>query len=55
LPDCAVVHMHYSETSRLLAVVFGDGSAALYSPGHAGALLTAQLDFRRWLAGPAAR
>jgi hypothetical protein len=55
LPDCGVEHMHYCETSRLLAVVFADGSAALYSPGHAGALPTAQLDFRRWLCGPAAR
>jgi hypothetical protein len=56
LPDCGVEHMHYCETSRLLAVVFADGSAALYSPaGTAGALPTAQLDFRRWLCGPAAR
>jgi hypothetical protein len=55
LPDCGVEHMHYCETSRLLAVVFADGSAALYSPGQPGALPTAQLDFRRWLCGPAAR
>jgi hypothetical protein len=55
LPDCGVEHMHYCATSRLLAVVFADGSAALYSPGQPGALPTAQLDFRRWLCGPAAR
>uniref|UniRef100_A0A383V6J0 RIC1 C-terminal alpha solenoid region domain-containing protein n=1 Tax=Tetradesmus obliquus TaxID=3088 RepID=A0A383V6J0_TETOB len=55
LPGCAVCHMHYCEASRLLGAVFGDGSAALFSPGSAGGLLGASLDFRRWLAGPAAR
>lgn len=44
----AAVHVHYCEPSRLLGVVFADGSAALFSPAGS-AQLHAQLVFRRWL------
>lgn len=44
----AAVHVHYCEPSRLLGVVFADGSAALFSPAGS-AQLQAQLVFRRWL------
>jgi len=54
-PDCAVVQMHYCPTSQLLAMVFGDGSAALYSPTSSDGQLQAAVQFRRWLCGPAAR
>lgn len=55
LPGCAIMQMHYSQSCRLLAVVFADGAAALYSPAEEGHLLTAQLDFRRWLCTPDTR
>eukprot|EP00775_Hariotina_reticulata_P009131 gene9131-9299_t len=54
-PDCAVVQMHYCSTSQLLAMVFGDGSAALYSPTSSDGQLQATVQFRRWLCGTAAR
>ncbi|KAF8071370.1 R06F6.8 [Scenedesmus sp. PABB004] len=57
LPGSAVVSLAYSEAARLAALVFADGSAALYAPAprESGGLLHPQLDFQRWLAGPAAR
>jgi hypothetical protein len=39
--------VHYCEPSRLVGVVFDDGSAALFTP--AGQHLQAHLVFRRWL------
>lgn len=49
----AAMHVHYCEPSRLLGVVFADGSAALFSPAGASQL-QAQLVFRRWLCTAAA-
>jgi hypothetical protein len=48
----AAVAVHYCELSRLLGLVFADGSAALFSPGTG--MLQAQLVFRRWLCTAAA-
>src|SRR5690348_13056223 len=49
----AAVAVHYCEPSRLLGLVFADGSAALFSPAGSGQL-QAQLVFRRWLCTAAA-
>lgn len=54
LPRHAAVDIHYCGQSRLLSVVFADGSAALYSPPGTG-YLQPQLTFRRWLCTAAAR
>lgn len=61
--QCATIaRMQYNDTARLLSVVFVDGSAALYAPSSSGSSgggvvveghLGAQLEFKRWLCGPA--